>query len=118
MDCPTCKQNYQRQVRIDLADELKRFVDEQYPECGWRHLDVQTQLLATITKGTQKAKVRRDEIIETSLAVIHQLSIQPDSTIHPQFVELMKGCALKMIGEGMLLSEDLTEDDAKKGLHT
>jgi hypothetical protein len=61
-----------------LSDKLKRFVDEQYPECGLRHPAVQCTMLATIANRTQKSKERKDEIIKTSLSVIDQLSMQPD----------------------------------------
>jgi hypothetical protein len=78
MNCPTCKQSYQHQLRIDLSDEFKLFVDEQFPECGWRHLALQIALLATIAEGgTQKSKERDEVIIDKSISVIHQLSMQP-----------------------------------------
>jgi hypothetical protein len=78
MNCPTCKQSYQHQLRIDLSDEFKLFVDEQFPECGWRHLALQIALLATIAEGgTQKSKERDEVIIAKSISVIHQLSMQP-----------------------------------------
>jgi hypothetical protein len=32
--CPTCKKGYQRQLQIDLCDEFKLFVEDEYPECG------------------------------------------------------------------------------------
>jgi hypothetical protein len=73
-------------------------------------------MLETLVVGTQKSKERRDEIIETSLAVIHQLSMQPDPTIHPYSIEYHKACALEYIGQFLLEREDLTEDKAKKGL--
>jgi hypothetical protein len=73
-------------------------------------------MLATLVYGAQKSKERRDEIIETSLSVIHQLSIQPDSTIHSHDIEFRKTAALTLIGQAMLGGDDLTEDKAKKGL--
>jgi hypothetical protein len=88
--CPTCKKGYRHQLQIDLSDELKLFVDEQYPECGWRHLDVQIIMLGTLTPGAQKSKERHNEIIETSVSVIDQLSMQPDLTIHPNSMKYKK----------------------------
>ena len=41
--------------------------------------------------------------------------MQPDPTILRSFKPL-KACALEMIGHTMLEQEDLTEDEAKKGL--
>jgi hypothetical protein len=42
--------------------------------------------------------------------------MQPDSTICLHIIDLMKACALKLIGGATLDGEDLTEDDAKKGM--
>jgi hypothetical protein len=61
LECPSCKQLFQHQLQIDLSDELKRFVDEQYPECRWRHLVVHSVILGTLTSRAQKSKERRDE---------------------------------------------------------
>jgi hypothetical protein len=117
--CPTCTTGYQHQLRNDLSDEFKLFVDEQYPECGWRHLVVQTVMLGTVVNGALKSKKERhNEIIETSLSVIDQLSMQHvDPTIH-RSIELLKACALKAIAQIILNGEDLTEDEAKKGYCT
>jgi hypothetical protein len=54
-------------------------------------------MLMTLTTGAQKSKERKDEIIETSLSVIHQLSVQPDPTIHPDSIDLLKAGALKLM---------------------
>jgi hypothetical protein len=73
-------------------------------------------MLGTITIGAQKSKERHDEIIETSLSVIHQLSMKPDLSIHPISIEYKKASALQLIGHAILDVEYLTEDKAKKGM--
>jgi hypothetical protein len=65
----------------------------------------------------KQVKSTEDEIIEASLAVIHQLSIQPDSTDDDQNdIDILKAVVLNSIGLVLLRREDLTEDEAKKGL--
>ena len=73
-------------------------------------------MLGTLTSGAQVSKKRKDEIIETSLSVIHQLSMRDDPTTHPDSIELFKSTTLELIGQAMLRGEDITEDEAKQGL--
>jgi hypothetical protein len=95
MNCPNCKQRYQQQLQIDLSDEFKQSVEEQYPECGWRLLMAQNTMLGTVTAGAQKSKERKDE---TSISVLDQLSMQsPDPAI-----ELLKARTFGLIGQAFL----------------
>jgi hypothetical protein len=57
--CLNCTQYYQHQQRIDLNDEFKWFVDEQYPECGWRHRAVQNTEYNAYDTYHRGAEVKR-----------------------------------------------------------
>jgi hypothetical protein len=98
-------------------DEFKRFVDEKYPGCNWRHLAVQNQLVAAVGfAGVEISTEKREEIIDTTLSIIDYLSMHPDPTINQYNIERMKANNLNVIGDIRLRKEDLTEDEAKKGL--
>ena len=84
---------------MDLLDECKQFVDEQYPECGWRHLAVQNAMLLTVLIGAQQAKEKQEGIIETTLSIIDQLSMQSDSRIHPVLIMDLKAESFNAIGQ-------------------
>jgi hypothetical protein len=76
--CEHCKQRHENQLRIDLLNESKRFVDEQYPRYNWRHLVVQNQLLMAVRDGVEKSTEKREEIVATTLSIIDHLSIHTD----------------------------------------
>jgi hypothetical protein len=114
--CEHCKQLYEKQLRVDLLYECKQFVDEQYPECGWRHLAVQNVMLFAVLIGAQQSKEKREGIIETTLSMIDQLSMQSDSRIHPLLIMDLKAESFNAIGQIRLDLEDFTEVEVKKSL--
>jgi hypothetical protein len=73
-------------------------------------------MLGTLTTGAQKSKERQDEIIESSLSIIHQLSMQHDPSVHENDIELLQAASFDLIGQIILGGEDLTEEEATKGL--
>jgi hypothetical protein len=114
--CEHCKHDYQNELRIDLLDEFKRFVDEQYPCYNWRHLAVQNQLVGEVVTRDVTSPEKQEEIIDTTLSIIDHLSMHPDPTIDPRSFDYLKAGPLNMIGQIRLDQEDLTEDEAKKCL--
>jgi hypothetical protein len=113
--CENCKQRHENQLRIDLLDEFKRFVDEQYPGSNWRHLAVQNQFLGAVLSGAEISREKQEEIIDTTLSVIDQLSIDPDPSSSSK-IELLKATTLGSISDIRMRQEDLTEDEAMKCL--
>jgi hypothetical protein len=89
-------------------------LDENYPECDWRHLAAQSVMLGTHSAGHRKQKNER-RIIETSISAIDQLTMPPDPTIH-RVIDIVKATVVEFIGRAMLEGDDLTEDEAKRGL--
>jgi hypothetical protein len=114
--CEHCKQKHENQLRIDLLDEFKRFVDEQYPVCNWRHLEVQNQFLMAVVSGVVVSREKQEEIIDTTLSIIDHLLMHPDPTIPPFKLEYMKADSFFMISDIRLRLKDLTEDEAMKCL--
>jgi hypothetical protein len=49
--CQNCKQWYEDKLMIDLLNECRQLVDEQYPGINWRHLPVQKQFLGARDLG-------------------------------------------------------------------
>jgi hypothetical protein len=58
--CVQCKQYFQDQLRIDLSNECKNFVEEKYPECDWHHLAVQSAMLREYQGRAVERKDRGD----------------------------------------------------------
>jgi hypothetical protein len=114
--CEHCKQKHENQLRIDLLDEFKRFVDERSPGCNWRHLAVQNQWLMAVLARVELVKEKRAEIIDTTLSIIDQLSINPEASMHPHTFAHLKAAALNTICQIRLTQACLTEDEAMKCL--
>ena len=115
--CPRCKQNYQNELNLDLANEFVAFVEEKYPDVQRKQLiALRRKQVALLAKIRGNCLLQPKEMEETKHVSNRMLSITGqmktvDPTL-PKFIKQFEASAYNSLGQ-IVLREEETKEGAK-----
>ena len=114
-ECPSCKQNYQNELAVDLANEFVPFVEEKYPDDKSKHLEALNSKLFALLPKQKEEKQQKEEAIQIAnkiLSVVGQMKTADPSL--PTSIQYLEANAYNNLG-AIALNEG-TKEGAKAAI--